>query len=219
MENFKLLPLPTELEKKESQVQFDRLTKELNLKHTFTFDEAWEFMLEKRKENNLNYVPTVSVNKAVVFGKNNFRKNIMECEKKMQSYPCALVDRKDIDAVNPLKHTFADGVCVREIFNPKGELIITNIHKKEHPFFLLKGDMSILTENGPIRIKAPYYGITAVGTKRIIYTHEDCVFVTIHVTRERDIKKLEEEFFTKDFADIEGSEKNIIDVFLNKKEE
>ena len=62
--------------------------------------------------------------------------------------------------------------------------------------------MSILTEKGVKRIKAPYYGITPAGTKRIIYTHEDIVFVTVHATKEIDLKKIEEEVIAKSFDDI-----------------
>ena len=46
--------------------------------------------------------------------------------------------------------------------------VFTKIHKKEHPFFLMKGKMSILTENGVKHIQAPHHGITKPGTKRII---------------------------------------------------
>ena len=174
-------------DKEESRKQFLAITKELNLKHTFSFDEAWDFMQHKREQK---------------IAKQNFRNAIIGFEDAAKNHPLTFSDRKDIDKANPLKHTFTDGICVREITNPKGIIIVTNIHKREHPYFLLKGEMSILTENGEIRIKAPHYGITAVGTKRIIYTHSECVFCTIHATNERDIDKLEEEFFTKSYDNI-----------------
>ncbi len=131
-----------------------------------------------------------------------FREKIMVAQKKMENMPEAM-----IGDCFPLKHSFGDGVYVREIFNPKGALIITKIHKIAHPFFLLMGDMSILTEEGIKRIKAPYYGITPAGTKRIIYAHEDVVFVTVHVTKETDLNKIEEEIIAKDFSEIDGGEK------------
>ena len=79
---------------------------------------------------------------------------------------------------------------VREIFNPKGAWIITKIHKVAHPFFLLHGEMSIVTEDGVKRIKAPYHGMTPAGTKRLIFVHEDVVFVTVHATKETDLDKI-----------------------------
>ena len=96
-------------------------------------------------------------------------------------------------SIKYIRHSFADGCYIREVFNPKGELLVTKIHKVKHPFFLLRGDMTIFTEDGIKRIKAPHYGITHPGTKRIIYCNEDCVFVTVHATEETDISKIEKE--------------------------
>ena len=109
---------------------------------------------------------------------------------------------KEIEKANPLKHSFADGCYIREVFNPKGELIVTKIHKVSHPFFLLKGEMSILTEEGEKRIKAPHYGITKAGTKRIIYSHEDCVFVTVHATDKTDIKEIEKDVIADNYEEL-----------------
>ncbi len=176
----------TNLSKEEARIQFDYWTKELDLKHVFSFDEAWEFAIKKRKE------------------KAEFREGIMKVEENIKNSSIGLVG-KELEKVNPLKHSFADGCYIREIFNPKGELIVTKIHKITHPFFLMQGDMSILTENGVKRIKAPYHGITPAGTKRIIYTHEDCVFVTVHVTKETDLAKIEEEVIAKNFDDVDIS--------------
>jgi hypothetical protein len=102
----------------------------------------------------------------------------------------------------PLKHTFVDGAYVREIFMPKGLLIVSKLHKITHPYFILKGDVSVLTENGAVRIKAPYSGITKAGTKRILYIHEDTIWVTVHVTKETNIDKIEEEIIAKSYKDM-----------------
>jgi len=167
--------------KEEARAQFDYYTKKLDLKHYFTFDEAWDSGVIRR---------------AIV------RHKTKQAEVALRSTPGALVTQEEIDAVNPLKHTFADGCYIREIRNPKGELLVTKIHKIAHPYFLLEGDMSILTEHGVKRIQAPHYGVTPAGTKRIIYTHEDVVFVTVHVTQERDLDKIEEEVIAKTFDEV-----------------
>ena len=170
------------LSKEESKAQFVEVTEKLGLKHSFSFDEAWEVAeeIKKRKE---------------------FRERIVDVEDKIKKIDGVLVDRKDIDRVNPLKHSFADGCYIREIFNPAGMLIVTKIHKKKHPFFLMSGKMSVLTENGVEHIEGPHNGITIPGTKRIIYTHTDCVFITVHATENTDIEKIEEEVIAKDFID------------------
>ena len=99
----------------------------------------------------------------------------------------------------PLKHSFGENLYVREIFAPKGKIIVTKLHKKAHPFFLLKGVVSVLTDEGPRLIEAPYYGITPAGTKRAIYIHEDTVWVTVHATEEKDLIKIEEDIIAKDY--------------------
>ena len=101
----------------------------------------------------------------------------------------------------PLKHTFADGLYIREIFMPKGQIISTGIHKKEHPYFILKGDISVLTDEDIKRIKAPYNGITKPGTKRLIYMHEDSVWITVHATDKSTPEEVLEDVVAKDFND------------------
>ena len=113
-------------------------------------------------------------------------------------------DNSDLVSVeHPLKETFLDRQYIREIFNPAGQVIVTKIHKVEHPFFLLQGEMSIITEQGEEHISAPYYGITAVGTKRIIYTHTDCTFITVHPTDLKNSEEIEKELIAKDYKELE----------------
>jgi len=140
--------------------------------------------------------------------KKEHRAKLVEFESRIQGREGVLTgDAKD--SYNPLKHTFAGGCYVREIFMPVGQLLVTKIHKKKHPFFLMSGEMSILTEDGVQRIQAPYNGITHPGTKRIIYTHTDCVLVTVHATDKTDVESVEEEVIAKDFNDPEITEYDI----------
>ena len=168
------------LTKEQAREQFITKTKEYGLKHVFSFDEMWDFLEHKRKVH--------------------YRKGIVEFQKRLLAYP-ARYSEEELHKFNPLKHSFADGLYIREIFNPKGELLLTKIHKVQHIYFLIKGDMSILTAEGEVRIKAPYYGTTEPGTQRIIFTHEDCVFVTIHSnpTNTHNIEELEERIVAETF--------------------
>ena len=128
-----------------------------------------------------------------------FRNKIQEFEEKMSQVPGA--HRGDWDKC-PLKHTFADGIYIREIFMPKGMLIVSKIHKAKHPYFVLKGDLSVLTEEGEVRIIAPYSGLTPAGTKRLLYIHEDTVWITVHATEETDLEKIEEDIIAKSFDEL-----------------
>ena len=177
-----------------AKFQFDFWTQTLGLEHTFSFDEMYDLAMEKREEK-----------RQLQMSKEQFRNGIMKVQENLENHPNGLTGEA-LEKLNPLKHSFADGCYIRETFNPKGALLVTKIHKVTHPFFLMKGDMSILMEDGIKRIKAPHYGITPAGTKRIIYCHEDCVFVTVHATKLTDIKAIEEEVIAKDFDEFDKEE-------------
>lgn len=136
-----------------------------------------------------------------------FRDLIMDFEDKLLDLPESYGDPEKpgqdevANTINPLKHTFADGLYIREIFMPKGQIISTGIHKIEHPYFVQKGDISILTDQGIKRIKAPYNGITKPGTKRLIYMHEDTIWITVHATDKKDPESVLEDVIAKDFDD------------------
>lgn len=106
------------------------------------------------------------------------------------------------DDATPLEHFFGDGLYIRKMTAPKGMLNVSKLHKTTHPFFLLKGDVSIQTENGVIRLKAPHFGITQAGTKRIVFFHEETVWITVHATKETDLKKIEEELIAKNYEEL-----------------
>ena len=46
---------------------------------------------------------------------------------------------KGLKEVAPLEHHFEGGLYTRELFMPKGVFIVSLIHKKQHPSFLLEG--------------------------------------------------------------------------------
>lgn len=106
----------------------------------------------------------------------------------------------DTEQVCPVNHSFGDGCYIREWNSPPGVLTVSKVHKVAHPFFVLKGKVSVLTEEGVQTITAPYYGITQPGTKRLLYTHEETQWVTVHVTDETDLTAIEEEIISADPA-------------------
>ena len=143
------------------------------------------------------------------------RELIMDFEDRLLDLPGSYGDPEKpgqdeiANTINPLKHTFADGLYIREIFMPKGQIISTGIHKKEHPYFVLKGDISVLTDKGVERIKAPYNGITKPGTKRLIYMHEDSIWITVHATDKSTVEDVLNDVVAKDFNDPDISIENM----------
>lgn len=89
----------------------------------------------------------------------------------------------------PVVSRFGGGMYAREVTLPPGIVATGKIHKFEHLVFITKGDISVLTETGVKRIKAPASFVSPPGTKRAVYCHEETVFTTVHAT---DLKTPEE---------------------------
>jgi hypothetical protein len=102
--------------------------------------------------------------------------------------------------VCPLIHRFTPSMYIREIFMPKGSLITSKIHITEHPFTISKGKVSVSVDGDEWQIyEAPYTGITKIGTRRVLYIEEDCVWTTYHVNEDNctDVEKIEDRILDK----------------------
>jgi hypothetical protein len=95
-----------------------------------------------------------------------------------------------------VEHHFSEGVYARELHIPAGTILTGKIHKFTNLNILSKGEISVLSENGIERVTAPFTVVSPPGTKRVAYTHTDCVWTTIHGTYEQDLDKIEEIFTT-----------------------
>lgn len=96
----------------------------------------------------------------------------------------------------PTTHTFSGGVYLRQIFIPKGTIIIGKRHRHETCNILLSGSLILyMGEDVPTqRIDGPFLFTSAPNTKKMAYCVEDAVFVNIHPTKETDLEKIEQEF-------------------------
>jgi hypothetical protein len=94
----------------------------------------------------------------------------------------------------PVTHRFAPGCYSREMLLPKGVMAISKIHKTEHFFVVLAGELSVWdAETGLRRVTAGFIGVTKPGTRRIGYAHENCRWVTFHPTDKLDVDDIEAE--------------------------
>ena len=104
----------------------------------------------------------------------------------------------DSEKVCPVKHSFGKGCYIREWNSPAGMFVVSKLHRFEHPYFVLKGRISVMTDKGVEVIEAPHYGITPAGTKRMLYTHSETQWITVHVTDQTDLDKIEAEIISDD---------------------
>lgn len=116
------------------------------------------------------------------------RDKVVEIEALMKKQP-----QLDLKVTNH----FSDGVYARELFIPKDTIVVGKIHKFENLNMMIKGEMSVLIGENIERVKAPFIVVSKAGTKRIAYTHEDSIWVTIHGTHETDLEKIEDHFIAK----------------------
>jgi len=105
----------------------------------------------------------------------------------------------------PLKHSFADQVYVRQMDMKKDTLVVGAIHNHLHVWFLLTGSLTVVTETSQEDYLAPCYVISKPGVKRVIYAHEDSIFVNIHKNPDNteDIDKLEARIVSKNYKEYE----------------
>tara|TARA_Y100000034_G_scaffold132805_1_gene196687 strand:- start:1850 stop:2314 length:465 start_codon:yes stop_codon:yes gene_type:complete len=105
----------------------------------------------------------------------------------------------------PLKHTFADGIYVRQMDMEAGSVVVGAIHNHLHVWFLLTGHLAVATEDSIEEFVAPCYVLATPGSKRVIYAIEESIFVNIHKNPNniKDIKKLEDEIVSLTFEEYE----------------
>lgn len=98
-----------------------------------------------------------------------------------------------------VKHSFAGGMYIREIFIPKGTLITSYTHKEEHVCVCSQGTITVRGLTGPTRLVcAPETIISKPGARRVGYAHTDTTWTSIHyVGDERDINKIEDMLYVE----------------------
>ncbi len=124
----------------------------------------------------------------------------MAIQKACQELP----DGQRMDESPPLKHWLAPGIYAREIHLPANTLVVGKIHRHRHFNILSQGSITCYTEFGLQTLEAPASFISEPGTKRVVFTHEDAIWTTIHPnpTDETDLKILEDMFTSLDYAEL-----------------
>lgn len=120
---------------------------------------------------------------------NSTREDIERLQASMVQFPQVVLDTKNY---------FADGMYCRELFRPKDTTIVGKVHKREHFYIVLSGEVTIVGDGKRERVKAPRIFVSTPGTKRAVYAHEDSVCITIHRTDSRDLDVIERDLIEPD---------------------
>lgn len=132
------------------------------------------------------------------------RTRIVELEKALSGVDGAY----SMDEFNEGKitHHFGTGVYGRELFIPKGNVIVSKIHRGKTLNVIAMGRISVICpNNGFNTYVAPYTFVSAPFTKRVVIAHEDTIWITSHATTQTDLNKIEDEIIATSF-ELESAE-------------
>jgi quercetin dioxygenase-like cupin family protein len=105
----------------------------------------------------------------------------------------------------PLKHSFADGIYIRQMEMRKDSIVVGAIHNHLHVWFLLTGNITVATEGSTEEYLSPCYVVCTPGVKRVIYANEESIFVNIHKnpSNTQDLDELEAEIVSRNYNEYE----------------
>lgn len=102
----------------------------------------------------------------------------------------AMLDHPARIQIDP-RHSFAQGLYVREVTLPAGSTAIGYRHRQEHVCIISKGRAIVITEDGREEVEAPRTMIVPAGRKNCVHALEEVVWSTIHAAVSRDVAELE----------------------------
>ena len=110
-----------------------------------------------------------------------------------------------------VEHMFVDGMYIRTLYIPAGSVIVGKRHRHKTLNILLKGKMIINDGVESYELEAPFMAESLPYTKKAGHALEDSIWCNIHVTKETDLEKIEEEFIIpeEDYKNLLTHEENI----------
>lgn len=151
--------------------------------------------MNKKTSDNLKEI--ILQTKAGSISKKDFRKRIVEFEKQIKDHSESIVrssyNKNDaIDTFNGanLEHSFGEGTYIRKITMPANMFYLSAIHLVKHPYFVMKGKATVISDKGLEMITAPHHGMTEPGTQRILYIHEESEWITVHPTEKTNVEEV-----------------------------
>jgi hypothetical protein len=128
---------------------------------------------------------------------NNYRDSVL----KLQDY---LLSKEHLNVDDFTAHYFADGVYMRQLTIPKGNVCVGKTHRYEHLNILLSGTIDVATNEGVVQMTGPCIVKSPAGVKRAGYAVTDTTWLTVHANHdnEQDIDKLEMRYIVPDLPAV-----------------
>jgi quercetin dioxygenase-like cupin family protein len=107
------------------------------------------------------------------------------------------------------EHYFSQGMYCRKVFRKAGTIIVGKVHKKDHFFMCVQGQIIAWSEKGMVTLNAGDVLCSKSGTKRVTMAVTDAIGITVHKTNKTDLDKIEKELIEPDELALYDSSNNI----------
>lgn len=99
-----------------------------------------------------------------------------------------------------VRHSFADGVYLREMFMPAGTCVVGKLHLKQHLCIVL-GDVDVYSPAGLVHLEGYHVFASEPGAQRTLFARTDTWWTTVHANPDngRDIAAIEARNVSEDF--------------------
>ena len=133
---------------------------------------------------------------------------------RVTSLQAVMMDMPQVEL--PTQHTFHGGLYVREVFRPAGTLIVGNVHKKDHVYYIVFGTVVVTTDEGVQEITGPAIVKSTPGTKRAVMAVTDALCMTIHRTDAQTPEEAEPELIEPDTLSLFDAQNKVKTPSLDK---
>ena len=151
----------------------------------------------------IKIISDITLNRGLMWEKIAEFQNQLESLDESISHKAGDVQSEEMMETLPLKQNIEGGIYTREVFMPKGSLVISMIHKVQHPTFLLRGKVSYLTDEETVStIEAPHKIFTQIGAQRVFYVHEDTDLCCVYRTDKTTFEEAEADVLCNDYKEL-----------------
>ena len=118
-----------------------------------------------------------------------------------------------------VNHYFAPGIYVRELYMPKGMILVGHKQKTETVNTLLKGKVALIEDGELIYREAPFTYVTPAKHRKAAYVIEDMIWQNVFPSDETDVEILEDILVEKSPALVEFEVQMELRKLVKEKEE
>lgn len=114
----------------------------------------------------------------------------------------------------PLRHFYANGLYLRELYVPAGVCAVGRVHKCDQVTMIM-GDCTIVTPGeAPVRVTGYEVSETPAGVKRAVYAHADTFITTVHLNPDnlRDPEALVDQLTVPNYDQLENVQGELLEV-------